>query len=65
MFEARARLSPEESRALGRFFVVVARLIVRMGWGWGVLTALAVATAGWAVWTFPTWWGAVRDWLDE
>lgn len=65
MFEARARLSPEGSRAIGRFFVSLTRLLVRMGWGWGVLTVLGVLGAGWAVWTFPTWSGAVRDWLDE
>lgn len=65
MLEARARLSPEESRALGRFFVAVVRLLVHMGWGWGALTMLGMVTAGWAAWTFPTWWAWIQDWIDE
>ena len=58
-------MSPEESRAIGRFFVSVARLLIRMGWGWGALTALGVLCAGWAVWTAPTWWNWFRDWLEQ
>lgn len=46
---ARVRLSPKKSRAIGRFFVSVARIPIRMGWGWGALTALGVLYAGWAV----------------
>lgn len=62
---AHVRLSPAEREAIARFFVTVARMFVRMGWGWAALTTLGVLGAGWAAWMAPTWWPAVRDWLDE
>lgn len=60
-----AHLSPEESRAIARLFVAVARLLTRMGYGWAALTVLGVLGVGWAAWTTPTWWAAVRNWLDQ
>lgn len=65
MLAAYARISPELSRAIGRFVVAVARLLTRLGYGWGVLAVLGTLGAGWAAWTIPTWWPLFRDWLDE
>lgn len=62
---AHVHLSPEESRAIARFFVAVARVLIRMGYGWGALAALGVLGAGYAAWTAPTWWNWFRDWLEQ
>lgn len=65
MLEARARISPEEAHALGRFLVAVARLLARMGYGWATLSVLGVLCAGWAAYTAPTWWNTIREWMDQ
>lgn len=67
MIEARGvHLSPAESRALGRAISRIVGILIRdLGWGWGLTAAGGMMLAGWAAWTAPTWWSAVRDWLDE
>lgn len=62
---ARIRLSPAEREAVARFVIAAARMFIRMGWGWAALTTLGVLGAGWAAWTFPTWWNWFLDWLEE
>jgi hypothetical protein len=60
-----ARISPEEAHAIGRSFVAVARILTRLGFGWGALAVLGTLGVGWAAWTIPNWWPTFRDWLDE
>jgi len=62
---ARVRISPEGAHAIGRFLVAVARLLARLGYGWGAFAVLGTLGVGWAVWTLPSWWGPFRDWLDQ
>jgi len=62
---ARVRISPEEAHAIGRFLTAVARILARLGYGWGALAVLGALGVGWAVWTMPTWWPVFRDWLDQ
>ena len=61
----RIHITPEETHAIARFFIGVARLLTRLGYGWGALAVLGTLGAGWAVWTMPTWWAWFRNWLDE
>lgn len=60
-----AHISPAEARAMARVFVGVARILTRLGWGWGALAVLGTLGVGWAAWTLPSWWGLFRDWLDQ
>ena len=62
---ARIHVSPEEAHATARFLVGVARILARLGFGWGALAVLGALGVGWAAWTLPSWWGSFRDWLDE
>jgi hypothetical protein len=62
---AHVHITPEESRAIARFFVAAIRILTRPGFGWGALAVLGALGAGWAAWTLPSWWGSFRDWLDE
>lgn len=59
---ARIHLSPAESRALSR---AIGWLVRELGWGWGMTAVGGIAVAGWAAWTFPTWWAWIQDWMDE
>ena len=61
----RVRLTPEQRETLGRMIVALFRLVARLGWTWGTVTVLGVAVLGTAVWTVPTWWPALRDWLEQ
>jgi len=61
----RINLTPEQREALGRLIVALFRLVARLGWAWGTVTVLGVAVLGAAVWTVPTWWPALRDWLEQ
>ena len=62
---ARVRITPEESRAIGRFLAAAVRVLARMGYGWAALAAAGALLIGTAAWTAPTWWGWVRDWWDH
>lgn len=61
-----AHLTPEESRALGRAIARIAGVLIRdLGWGWALMVVGSLGLAGYAAWTFPTWWNWFLDWLDE
>lgn len=66
MLAASARLTPAESRAIGRAVSRIVGILIRdLGWGWGIAAVGGMALAGYAAWTFPTWWNWFLDWLDE
>lgn len=60
-----ARLSPEESRAIGRAVGYVIRMLIHMGMWW-TLAIVGVCTGAAYAWhTFPTWWDAFLDWMEQ
>lgn len=62
---AAVRITPTESRAIGRFLVAVSRLVARMGYGWAMLAVFGTVLLGAAAYTMPMWLGWVRDWWEQ
>lgn len=60
-----ARLSHEETRAIGRAAGYIIRMLIHMGMWWTLIIVGACTGLVYAVYTFPTWWDALMDWLEQ
>jgi hypothetical protein len=59
-----ARLTPGESRAIGRAAGYLIRMLIHMGMWWTLLIVGACTGFTYAIYTLPRWWRVVEDGWD-